>query len=37
MLFPVRPLKANRYSYECYREAWRLLRPKPEGKKPRAR
>jgi len=37
MLFPVRALKANRYSYECYREAWPLLRPKPEGKKPRAR
>jgi hypothetical protein len=32
MLFPMQPIKANTYRYECYREAWRLLRPKP-GKK----
>jgi PD-(D/E)XK endonuclease len=30
MLFPMQPAKANRYRYECYREAWRLLRPGPE-------
>ena len=27
MLFPMQPLKKNRYSYEAYREAWPLLRP----------
>ncbi len=37
MLFPMQPVRANSYSYECYREAWRLLRPRPEEKKPRAR
>jgi hypothetical protein len=35
MLCPMQPVKKNSYSYECYREAWRLLRPKPEKKKPR--
>jgi hypothetical protein len=35
MLFPMQPVKANSYSYECYREAWRLLRPKPEKRQPR--
>jgi hypothetical protein len=34
MLFPMQPLKKNRYSYEHYREAWPLLRAKPRsGKK----
>jgi hypothetical protein len=37
MLFPMQPVRANSYPYECYREAWRLLRPKPEERKPRAR
>jgi hypothetical protein len=37
MLFPMQPHDPNTYSYERYREAWRLLRPKPEGKKPRAK
>jgi hypothetical protein len=37
MLCPMPRLKRNRYGYECYREAWRLLRPKPEERKPRAR
>jgi hypothetical protein len=37
MLFPMQPHKPNNYRYECYREAWRLLRPKPEKKEPRAR
>jgi hypothetical protein len=32
MLFPMEPVRANSYSYECYKEAWRLLRPKPEEK-----
>ena len=32
---PMQRTKANRYSYECYRDAWRLLRPKPGGRKPR--
>jgi hypothetical protein len=27
MLYPMQPLKKNRYSYEHYREAWPLLRP----------
>jgi hypothetical protein len=36
-LCPMQPTKASRYHYECYREAWPLLRPKPEAKKPRAR
>jgi hypothetical protein len=31
MLFPMQPLKKNRYLYESYREAWPLLRPR--GKK----
>jgi hypothetical protein len=35
MLFPMQPVKANSYSYECYREAWHLLRPKPEEREPR--
>jgi hypothetical protein len=36
MLFPMQPpLKGNRYHYESYREAWRLLRPKPDGREPR--
>jgi hypothetical protein len=33
-LCPMQQTKANRYSYECYREAWPLLRPQPEGRKP---
>ncbi len=37
MLFPMQPHKPNTYRYECYREAWRLLSPKPEGRKPRTR
>ena len=28
MLFPMQPLKKNRYSYEHYREAWPLLTPR---------
>jgi hypothetical protein len=35
-LCPMQPTKAKRYSYECYREAWPLLRPKPEERKHRA-
>jgi PD-(D/E)XK nuclease superfamily protein len=35
MLFPMQPHNPDAYRYERYREAWRLLRPKPEGKKPR--
>ena len=35
MVCPVQPVKIGRYHYECYREAWPLLRPKPEEKKPR--
>ena len=35
MLFPMQPVKANSYSYECYREAWGLLRAKPQKRKPR--
>jgi len=27
MLCPVQPRKYDRYKYECYREAWALLRP----------
>ena len=27
MLFPMRPLKKNRYLYEAYKEAWGVLRP----------
>jgi hypothetical protein len=34
MLFPMQPHKPNTYRYERYREAWPLLRPKPEEKKP---
>jgi hypothetical protein len=34
MLCPMHRTKASRYHYECYREAWPLLRPKPEGRKP---
>jgi PD-(D/E)XK endonuclease len=30
MLFPMQPLKKNRYLYEGYREAWGLLRARPE-------
>jgi PD-(D/E)XK endonuclease len=33
MLYPLQQAKAARYHYECYREAWRLLRPKPEENK----
>jgi hypothetical protein len=40
MLYPMQPLKKNRYSYEHYREAWPLLTPRgcrapkpPSGKK----
>jgi hypothetical protein len=33
MLFPMQPLKKNRYSYEHYREAWPLLRPKRRSPK----
>jgi hypothetical protein len=32
MLYPMQPLKKNRYSYEHYREAWPLLRPRKYGK-----
>jgi hypothetical protein len=35
MLCPVQRLKKNRYLYEGYREAWGLLRVKPEGTKAR--
>jgi hypothetical protein len=28
MLHPMQPLKKDRYSYEAYKEAWPLLRPK---------
>jgi hypothetical protein len=35
MLCPIQPVKIGRYHYEYYREAWPLLRPKPEEKKPR--
>jgi len=28
MLHPMRPLRKNRYRYECFREAWKLLRPR---------
>jgi hypothetical protein len=28
MLFPMQPLKQNRYLYESYREAWPLLTPR---------
>ena len=34
-LCPMQWIRANSYHYESYREAWRLLRPKPEGTKPR--
>ncbi len=36
-LCPMQWIRANSYHYESYREAWRLLRPTPEEKKPRAR
>jgi hypothetical protein len=36
MLFPMQPHNASTYRYERYREAWRLLRPKPEKKGHRA-
>jgi hypothetical protein len=36
MLCPTQRTKASRYHYESYREAWPLLHPKPEGRKPRA-
>ncbi len=36
MLFPMQPHKPNTYRYACYREAWSLLQPKPEKRKPRA-
>jgi hypothetical protein len=35
MLCPVQRLGKNRYLYEGYREAWPLLRPRPETGKPR--
>jgi hypothetical protein len=35
MLSPIQPHNPNTYRYERYREAWPLLRPKPEGKRPR--
>ncbi len=35
MLCPVEPVEKNRYLYEGYREAWGLLRVKPEKRKPR--
>jgi hypothetical protein len=35
MLCPMQPLEKNRYLYECYREAWGLLRLKPEKRNPR--
>jgi hypothetical protein len=35
MLCPVQPLEKNRYLYEDYREAWRLLRLRPEKTGPR--
>jgi hypothetical protein len=35
MLCPMQRLEKNRYLYEGYREAWSLLRLKPEGRKPR--
>jgi hypothetical protein len=35
MLCPMQSLEKDRYLYEGYREAWGLLRPKPEGVKPR--
>jgi hypothetical protein len=34
MLFPMQPLKKNRYSYEHYREAWPLLRPCEKKQRP---
>ena len=37
MLFPMQPLKKNRYRYESYREAWPLLRPRQRKPKPRSR
>ena len=36
MLCPMQPLEKNRYLYEGYKEAWPLLRGKPEKGKPRA-
>jgi hypothetical protein len=33
MLFPMQPLKKNRYRYESYREAWPLLTPRPLRRK----
>ncbi len=36
MLFPMQPLKKNRYLYEGYKEAWPLLRPTQRAK-PRTR
>jgi hypothetical protein len=35
MLFPMQPHMPNTYRYERYREAWRLLRTKPEQRKPK--
>jgi hypothetical protein len=35
MLCPMQRVRIGRYHYECYREAWPLLRPKPEENKPR--
>ncbi|MGA8503020.1 MAG: hypothetical protein WB683_15810, partial [Candidatus Sulfotelmatobacter sp.] len=37
MLYPLQRTNANRYRYERYREAWRLLRPNSEKRKPRTR
>jgi hypothetical protein len=28
MVCPMRPLRKNRYRYERFREAWKLLRPR---------
>jgi hypothetical protein len=35
MLFPMQPFKNDCYYCEVYKEAWGLLRPKPEKKEPR--
>ena len=37
MLFPMQPLKKNRYLYEGYKEAWGVLRPGRGRKNMRAR
>jgi hypothetical protein len=35
MLFPMEPIKNDCFHCEGYKEAWGLLRPKPEKKEPR--